>query len=181
MEIVPQFIPDLFYSEVVKPTSDYFAGLPVGNFPVAFDFGHYPDVINNLIEKDQSPVMATKKSKFPLIWLVTDFIEKMGQGNDNYYTQASPLTIIIAMDTEIDYSGEQRRDKTFLPILYPIYAKMMFYISESSAFGMPHITTIKHNKINRPYWGKNGEANFLAHIVDCIEINNLSLNVNRIC
>jgi hypothetical protein len=181
MKIVPQFIPDLF-GAVVGAVDAVFSTRSADPFRVYYDFGHYAEVTKNLVEKDSS--ITKKNTKFPLIWLVTDFVENMGSGNDNYYAQASPLTIFIAVSTDVNYSGTQRRDKSFLPRLYPIYAELLNQLSDSSAFGMPQI--LPHLKIDRPYWGTqdaqgNGTANMFGTYCDAIEIKNVKLSVNKIC
>lgn len=170
--ILTQYIPDLI-SEVVDNTA-----AALGS-PVYYDFGHYAVVENNLVEKDGAPTLKDKK--YPLIWLVMDFEEQIG-GSTNYADVA--LHFIIAMGTSDTYSMQDRRDISFLPVLYPIYGELLNQFGRSAAFGMPSIIKIQHTKIDRPYWGiqsgsGNGLKNMFSDYIDAIELRNVKLSVKR--
>jgi hypothetical protein len=138
-------------------------------------------VIRNLQDKDNS--ISMKDQKFPLIWLVTDFAETMAPADNNLYASVS-LKVFIAVLTQPEYRMADRRDKSFLPRLYPIYAELLNQLSNSTAFAMPPVLKIQHTKIDRPYWGTldangNGTKNMVNDFCDAIEIQNLKLNVER--
>lgn len=145
--------------------------------PVYFDKGHYQVVENNLTAKDKG--ISQKNSKYPLIWLVMDYEETM----DGLFSYINP-SLIIAKDTDLNYTMDERRDKSFLPVLYPIYDELLRQISISSKFGMPAMGKISHTKIDRPYWGiqsglGNGEKNMFHDYIDAIEIKRLKLSLRR--
>lgn len=147
------------------------------NRPVYYDFGHYLVVENNLILKDQS--ITLQNAKYPLIWLVMDFQESVGP----QFIDISP-SLIIATSTDVNYTMEERRDNSFLPVLYPIYYELLRQISLTSDFRMPAIGKIIHTKIDRPYWGiqsgqGNGERNMFHDYIDAIEVKNLKLSLRR--
>lgn len=180
MNIIPLYIPDLF-GEVVTAVSNVFSTRSADRFSVYYDFGHQAEVIRNLTNKDNSITM--KDQKFPLIWLVTDFAETMAPQDNNQYAQVS-LKVFITVTTQPEYDMKSRRDKTFLPRLYPIYAELLHQFSECVAFSMPPTIKIQHTKIDRPYWGTpdaagNNTKNMVNNFCDAIEIQNLKLNVAR--
>jgi hypothetical protein len=110
-----------------------------------------------------------------------DFEEQIG-GSTNYADVA--LHFIIAVGTSDTYSMQDRRDISFLPVLYPIYAEFLNQFGCSAAFGMPSIIKIPHTKIDRPYWGiqsglGNGSKNMFSDYIDAIELKNVKLSVKR--
>lgn len=169
-----QFIPDLV-GEVVAKTST-----AIGK-DVYYDYGHYQEVVKNLDEKDKSIV---NKAKYPLVWLVMDFEERMSSKSGAY--AEVDLQLIIAIDTSVTYTMQDRRDINFLPVLYPLYAELLNQFSINKSFSNPYF--MEHTKIDRPYWGVqsglgNGTANLFNDFIDAIQIKGLRLNVNvkKIC
>lgn len=181
--MITQYIPDVF-AAVVARVSQTMEALPADPFKVFFDFGHYTEVTKNLTLKDQSPTQQDKR--YPLVWLVMDFDEQMG-ANPADYARIPGVQIIIAVPTTIDYTMQERRDKNFIPTLYPIYAELIKQLAVAPEFGMPGELKLVHTKTDRPYWGGsdqlgNGTANLFNDFIDAIQIRNLSLNVkHKIC
>jgi hypothetical protein len=168
--MITQYIPDLV-GEVVAKTAMALQK------EVYYDWGHYSEVVKNLDEKDKS---ITNKAKYPLIWLVLDTDEQMGRPS-GVYAELS-LQFIIATDTSANYTMQERRDNSFLPVLYPIYSELLNQFSRSSDFGMP--ARIEHTKTDRPYWGVqggigNGSANLFNDFIDAIQLKNFKVNVKR--
>lgn len=168
-----QYIPDIFNALTAKVATQ------LGQ-SVRFDFGHYGDVCQNIKFKDESITM--KADKYPLIWLVMDFEERRGR-NPADYADLSSAMIIIAVDTQPTYTMQERRDISYLPVLYPIYDSLLTQISKSRAFGMPSKLNIVHTKIDRPYWngGEPGGKNMFNDYIDAIQIKGLSLSVKQNC
>lgn len=170
--ILVDYIPDLVGQVVAK------VAVALAQ-PVYYEFGHYRVVENNLVQKDGAP--SLKNQKYPLIWLIMDFEETVGQVYDEL---GLSMHLIIATGTEATYSMEQRRDLNFIPVLYPIYSALLRAFSESVTFSMPEELKMQHVKIDRPYWGiqsgqGNGEKNMFSDYIDAIEIRNLKLSVKR--
>jgi hypothetical protein len=168
--IITQYIPDLVGDVVTNVATAM-------RQSILYEYGHYAEVERNLIEKDKSPI---DKTKYPFIWLVMDFEEKMGTASGAY--AGLSLQLIIATGTSNTYGMKERRDKSFLPVLYPIYSELLNQFSRSVVFGMP--TFIEHTKIDRPYWGVqgglgNGTANLFSDFIDAIQIKNLKVSVKR--
>jgi len=168
-----QFIPDVF--EGLMP-----AIIAKVGFPVYFDFGHYREIVRNQTMKQANP---TKPDRYPLLWLVMDIKEEHGKYAGIYAD--SPFEIIIAMDTTVDRTMQQRRDEVFIPILYPIYAALIQAILDT-----PKIVTLgtdlRHTKTDRPYWGGqdgygNGEMNLFNDYIDALQIKLPELKIKDTC
>ncbi len=171
--MIPQYIPDSF-EELVDKIS-----LKLG-YKVHFDAGHYWEVTKNLQLKDGAIEESTRE-KYPLFWLVMDFEEEVGRSD--IYAELPNIQLIIATRTEMAYTMEERRDKTFKPILYPIYNEFFNQLYVSKAF-MKVGTTYPHRKWDRPYWGGqesgNSEQNLFNDHVDAIQIK-LKISVKKQC
>jgi hypothetical protein len=170
------YIPDLF-QQVIDNMNDGDAL----ESPVFFDAGHYKDVTRNLTLKDSSINDGAKK--YPLIWLVMDFVERKGSGKD-YYCELNDIGIIIGVPTLPEYAMTDRRDKSFLPTLYPVYDEFMYQLTASGLFTATAPDDIPHDKIDRPYWGgvnldgSGGSANLWNDMIDAIQIRKMQLFVN---
>lgn len=178
----PQYIPDIF-AQVVQRVSTAMQAIPVSPFPVYFDHGHYREVLRQLEWKDQS--ILEKEKKFPLVWLVMDFEETMGE-HPGFYAKGENLHLWIMNNAESTWTMKERRDNNFLPVLYPIMAELVKQISESAQFGMPTQEKIKFRKIDRPNVGietKEGvvESYLFNNAMDAIQIRNLKVNIKNIC
>ena len=170
----PIFIPDLF-STIVKKVAT-----AIG-YPVYFDYGHYNEVTRNLTQKDRS--ISQRDKKYPLIWLVMDYIEEFGE-LDYEYCRLPDLQFIIAVPTSAAKTTSDRITDNFKTILYPIYVEFKNQIQQSGYFN--NADPLKHEKIDRPYWGGqdtlgNGQANLFNDFIDAIQLRRVVLNVNEIC
>ena len=175
--IQTQYIPDLV-GQVVAKVDTYFSTRTINPFAVSYDFGHYSEVNRNLTLKEGNP---DKPLKYPLVWLVMDMEESVGKLG--VYAEVN-MNLIIAVDTTPTLTMQERRDQKFLPVLYPIYARLLEEFKNSKAFQTAAV--IQHTKIDRPYWGiqdaqGNGVANLFNDYMDAVQIKNLKLTVKNIC
>jgi hypothetical protein len=140
-------------------------------------FGHPREVVIELTEREQSTSLKLKR--FPLIALIQDFDENMG--NDQKILSSTSLRIIIAMTTDPDYDSAQRYDNTFRTILYPLYDLFIEKLIESAYFLNVGDGLGSHIKTDRPFWGRQEAGNSVANIgkdyVDAIEIRDLQLDL----
>ena len=181
------FIPDIFKDVVAKVSTALTT--PVGlvpailTTPVYFNYGHYADVLKDLKAKDGG--ITTQDKKYPLIWLVMDYVEKKGI-DLGLQAQIPNLTILIVTPTTPTDNIADKMVKNFVPILYPIYQELLTQISKEVRLKNSIVSQINHEKIDRPYWGlnsgingSNGEANLFNDFIDAIEIRNLDISVKR--
>lgn len=150
---------------------------------VHYEHGHPKEIIQKLNEKNK--VDAFKFKRFPLVALFQDFPEqRMTEPGLEYEVT---LHMIIARVTDANYDATKRYDENFKPFLYPIYFELLKKIHALS-FGLwkPFQTnspgSIRHTKIDRLYWGREGMYGNEGHImndkIDCIEIRDLKLLIN---
>lgn len=136
--------------------------------------GHPREVTGILTEMTQNPTASA--GKYPLIALFQDF-EEDHKGD----FISLKLQLIIAVLTDRNLRAPERYTVSFKPFLYPIYDQLLRSISRSTFFNEKAETEIKHTKIDRLFWGRNGlygsEKNIFNDYIDCIEINDLNLNV----
>jgi len=167
-----EFIPDIFKAIVDKVALKH---------TVFFSYGHYADVVKELKQKDGA-IDENLRNKYPLIWLVMDYVEKASKSLD-VRCELPSLQFLIATPTELNQSVVERVENNFKPILYPIYKEFMLQIANSTYFKECVVGNIMHEKIDRPYWGgggnegSNGSANLFNDTIDAIQIRNLSLNL----
>lgn len=152
----------------------------VDPFHTYFDYGHYAEVVRNLKEKDGS--INAKNSKYPLIWLVMDFVEKCGDVQDSYCLLPD-LQLLIASGTSIEETTASRIENNFKNRLIPVYREFMSQLAASGFFFNIDADYVPHERILRPYWGGqetgNGTANLFNDFIDCIQIRKLRLRVNE--
>lgn len=143
---------------------------------VHYLYGHHNDIKKRLIEKTESN--ETKYTRYPLVALFQDFTETF----DGSGKLKVKLQLIIGYHTEATAYMEDRYNKVFKPILYPIYSEFLEQISKSALFGSPETSTIKHEKIDRPHWGDPGAYGTTSYIfsdvLDAIEIRNIELSID---
>ena len=172
-------IPELF-QKVVDRVNENLSTRAVDPFEVYYEYGHYAEIVSALKEKDGS--ITKKNSKYPLFWLVMDFVEKCGNIKDGYCLLPN-MQILIATSTDPDLSTKDRIQKTFKPRLIPAYREFISQLSNSGFFYNADSDYTPHERILRPYWGGqesgNGQANIFNDFIDCIQIRNLQLMVNE--
>jgi hypothetical protein len=166
----PVYIVDLFQT-IVNSTSTAL------DMQIGYEFGHPYEINETLVSLSKSPV--TQAGKFPLVALFTDIKEKKGQ-KFGTYANAS-LHIVIAEQTQQNLKSSERMEQVFKPTLQPIYDELINQIARSKYFSESTAELILHDKTDRLYWGKSGIMGnaglIFTDLLDCIEIENLVLNV----
>jgi hypothetical protein len=137
--------------------------------------GHYTEIQRRLIDKDGS--RTEKYKKYPLIALFQDFVERRNP-ESGFYAECT-LQLIIAYYTESEDYTEDRYEKVFKPILYPIYKELMGQIEKNKNI-VENKDNASHEKIDRPHWGAPGkygnEGYIFTDALDAIELRNLKLS-----
>ncbi|KAF0193984.1 MAG: Uncharacterized protein FD166_3610 [Bacteroidetes bacterium] len=142
--------------------------------PVNYLHGHPKEITATLTEMTRNPTASAQK--YPLIALFQDFEEDLS--GDFLKVK---LQMIIAVMTKNTLSAPDRYAVSFRPFLYPIYGELIKVISRSGYFNESTEKQVKHIKVDRLFWGRNGlygnEGNIFNDYIDCIEIKDLRLNV----
>lgn len=143
-------------------------------FTVRFQSGIISQVATDLY---QSPGAWTNEV---LVWLVMNYTEQIGKDPSIY--SSAIVTILIVAPTDVAFTQSQRDDQVFMPRLIPVYEQLIQELSRERWFQTKG-SRPQHTRINRPFWGGNGEMNgasqpnLFKKCVDCIAIDNLQLRV----
>lgn len=145
-----------------------------------FMYGHILDVIKRLAIKDTDD--TEKFRKYPLIALIQDFEEQsVGRGIFEYTVPEAKVVIIT--DTLQSYTSDLRYERSFKPILYPIWQYLLKSIAKSSYFDVTSIEDIEYSKYDRVFWGKETvfgvDGSPFNDYLDAIEIRFKDLKVKK--
>ncbi len=142
-------------------------------------YGHREEISNTLLEMEDDKVR--KYQKYPLVALRLDTPEKNAEGVIRY-----TLNIALIMLTDETYKVNNRYDKVFKPILYPMYESFLKQLKNSGLFMWEgDQSRPPHTKLDRPFWGTPQEekntANYFNDPLDAIELIDLELTQNYKC
>lgn len=166
MQVLAQYIPDLFAPVGIRMAQ-------LCKFDVFYDWGHKDEMTRKFDRLDASKTQKGKK--YPLFWLVMDFDETHGKSMNTYANLS--LSFVLAVSTDPMFSQQQRRDKSFLPRLLPMYEAFLQAITEQTTMRKPYGPLIEHKAALRPYWGDGVNKNLFNDFVDVIEIRNFNLDI----
>ena len=178
-------IKDLIKDVVQSVSADLTAELQVYDpliTGVHYMAGHPLEITQRLTERGNDNVL--KFSKYPLVGLLMDIQEQHGQQIGYFNVR---LNLIIARATASDLIVDQRYDKNFKPVLYPIYEAFInklvtFSYGKYKPFNNSSVQELRHDKYDRVFWGKESfmgnTSNYFKDYIDAIEIRNLELSVN---
>jgi hypothetical protein len=164
---------ELQLSEVLESIVSYIDVSDIsGVDALHFDFGNYIEIANKLSKKNRN------NQKYPLFALILDVKENK---LDEPIFMAYDFKLIIAYNTDDDYTSQQRRDNIFKPILQPLYRKFIneLLLNKDSYFRFQNLY-IDHSKYDRYYLGsENPNQNQFNDFVDAIELDIFNLKVNN--
>lgn len=147
---------------------------PSLNVSVRYHYGSSIQILKKLVQLNEG---ITTKQRFPLIALFQPFQEVIG--GDGYYAHVKIKKIVIAMLSNLTDDVPDRYNKTFVPVLYPIYYEFLNQIAQNGYFVINDAGMIPHTKIDIPGSPPpKNEADF-NEFVDAIEINDLELTINE--
>lgn len=123
----------------------------------------------------------TAFSSFPLIALFTP-IEEQREGTD---TTSASLNMIIAVNSEREWDNGERLERTFRPILRPIYEELLRTLKEDARFDFGYGEEIKHSYSENYSYGRYGaytpSQQELGCAIDAIDIKNLKVTITQNC
>ena len=168
----PIFVVDIIGDIVAKVNTAIIAKLQIADptiIAINYMFGP-PKEINETLAQMSG---TGQYLKYPLIALYQPFDEDKGKitGVDG----RDPLRIIIARWSNPTDKAADRYNNNFRPILYPIYAELMYQLAADNRIRTTTYEKIPHKKRDWPYWDNDGK-NPLIDYVDIIEISQLELN-----
>lgn len=143
---------------------------------VSYLFGDWSYISNQLTVWGKSP--NTSPLKFPIICLYSPFTEE----RDAEDVRVS-LEFIIMVNTEKNYSNEDRESISFDKVLRPIYRLFMDEIRGDRRFASDYRGIVPHQYTENYRYGRVGvlgpDGKPFRDFIDAIEIKNLDLTIKK--
>lgn len=143
---------------------------------VSYLFGDWSYISNQLTVWGKSP--KTSPLKFPIICLYSPFTEE----RDAEDVRVS-LEFIIMVNTEKNYSNEDRESISFDKVLRPIYRLFMDEIRGDRRFASDYRGIVPHQYTENYRYGRVGvlgpDGKPFRDFIDAIEIKNLELTIKK--
>lgn len=141
--------------------------------PVNFVWGDSAYIREYLLSLKKSS--STAAYRFPVIGLYSPFDERKNNG-----TVSASVSIILAVNTLVGYTNEQRMEVSFEGVLRPLYSDLMKALEGSRAFNVPY-KGFDHTYVENFSFGKRGaldvDGKEIDEKIDVIEIKNLDLTL----
>ncbi len=185
--ITPVYIEDIIGEVVAATSSEVLPTIQANETAIfgrtniqqiRYSKSSFDELIETLAQQD-SGGSTTQKLKYPLVHFVQDFTVQRGQDVGSY--GSTSLNIIFIHQTENIYKIEDRDEKVFKPVLWPIYYEFMAQLFKSKWTWGNNTGEFRHNVTKRAFWGNRkleGRENKLNDYVDAIEISNLQIKFN---
>lgn len=143
---------------------------------VSYLFGDWSYISNQLTVWGKSP--NTSPLKFPIICLYSPFTEE----RDAEDARVS-LEFILMVNTEKDYTNEDRELISFDKVLRPIYRLFMDEIRGDRRFASDYRGVVPHQYTENYRYGRVGvlgpDGKPFRDFIDAIEIKNLELTIKK--
>lgn len=143
---------------------------------VSYLFGDWSYISNQLTVWGKSP--KTSPLKFPIICLYSPFTEE----RDAEDARVS-LEFILMVNTEKDYTNEDRELISFDKVLRPIYRLFMDEIRGDRRFASDYRGVVPHQYTENYRYGRVGvlgpDGKPFRDFIDAIEIKNLELTIKK--
>lgn len=186
MRRAPVYIDDII-GEIVQATATVILPVIQANEAAAlgssliqqirYSKSSFDELIETLAQADGSGEERFKK--YPLIHLVQDIVIERGQ--DVGLFGSAGLDIVFIHQTVNTYKIDDRDEKVFKPVLWPMYYEFLNQLFKSGWTFGNDTGEYRHRLIKRAFWGNRqlqGSKNKLNDYVDAIEIQNLNTKFN---
>ena len=141
--------------------------------PVNFVWGDSAYIREYLLSLKKSS--STAAYRFPVIGLYSPFDERKNNG-----VVSASVNLILAVNTLLGYTNEQRMEVSFEKVLRPLYSDLMKALEGSRAFNVPY-KGFDHTYVENFSFGKRGaldvDGKEIDEKIDVIEIKNLDLTL----
>lgn len=141
--------------------------------PVNFVWGDSAYIREYLLSLKKSS--STAAYRFPVIGLYSPFDERKNNG-----VVSASVNLILAVNTLVGYTNEQRMDVSFEKVLRPLYSEFMKALEGSKSFNVPY-KGFDHTYVENFSFGKRGaldvDGKEIDEKIDVIEIKNLDLTL----
>lgn len=170
MAIVERYIPDVMSSVVDSIDLSDITGID----NVFYDFGNYIEITNKLSKENK------RNLKYPLFALILDV--KENSDNNKIVYKSCDFKMIIAYNTEKNYTSQERKENIFKPILHKLYKKLIdtIILNENGDFVISD-NFVNNNKTDLYFMGSQSpNQNQFNDYVDAIEIEFRGLRLRKV-
>ena len=144
--------------------------------PVNFVWGDSAYIREYLLSLKKSS--STAAYRFPVIGLYSPFDERKNNG-----VVSASVNLILAVNTLVGYTNEQRMEVSFEKVLRPLYSDFMKALEGAKSFNVPY-KGFDHTYVENFSFGKRGaldvDGKEIDEKIDVIEIKNLDLTLKEI-
>ena len=141
--------------------------------PVNFVWGDSAYIREYLLSLKKSS--STAAYRFPVIGLYSPFDERKNNG-----VVSASVNLILAVNTLVGYTNEQRMEVSFEKVLRPLYSEFLKALEGSKSFNVPY-KGFDHTYVENFSFGKRGaldvDGKETDEKIDVIEIKNLDLTL----
>ena len=141
--------------------------------PVNFVWGDSAYIREYLLSLKKSS--STAAYRFPVIGLYSPFDERKNNG-----VVSASVNLILAVNTLVGYTNEQRMEVSFEKVLRPLYSEFLKALEGSKSFNVPY-KGFDHTYVENFSFGKRGaldvDGKEIDEKIDVIEIKNLDLTL----
>ena len=141
--------------------------------PVNFVWGDSAYIREYLLSLKKSS--STAAYRFPVIGLYSPFDERKNNG-----VVSASVNLILAVNTLVGYTNEQRMEVSFEKVLRPLYSDFLKALEGSKSFNVPY-KGFDHTYVENFSFGKRGaldvDGKEIDEKIDVIEIKNLDLTL----
>lgn len=141
--------------------------------PVNFVWGDSAYIREYLLSLKKSS--STAAYRFPVIGLYSPFDERKNNG-----VVSASVNLILAVNTLVGYTNEQRMEVSFEKVLRPLYSEFFKALEGSKSFNVPY-KGFDHTYVENFSFGKRGaldvDGKEIDEKIDVIEIKNLDLTL----
>jgi len=162
-----RFFPRIFGDVMTAVRAEYD---PIALIKPVYEFGAYGE-LTKIHTLDNSNV----KTKFPLVWLVWDAVESTKTWENSSMYSVNPR-IFICVETNSDYSSDERYTASFENVLYPIWDLIKDAIDAN--LNISYFSSKNFKDTEHLYWGDPlKEKNVLSDTLDALEIQFTDMKV----
>lgn len=176
---LPIYIQDIFKEVVEAVSTKLTAQLKETDSKITgvhYEFGTGYEIIETLAQRSKVKPLE----KYPMVCLILDVLEIKNE-EAGIYSRIPELTVFIVYGTKPTYKAAQRDEKSFKPILTPIYQELLEQMFYSCAFFKQGIG-FEHDQKRNYFWGRREslygkEANTFEDKLDAIELTFRNLKI----
>lgn len=138
---------------------------------IQYKHGTWKHIMSRILAENGG---TNPNERFPLVCLVQVFEERYRSDND--YAEVL-LTLLICNISDPNWVSEDRYTNNFIPILYPIYKKLLEVLQTNQYVVGYNRVTFEHTKIDDLYLPE-GDANKLPEVLDGLWLRDLRLRID---